>query len=107
MAQKRELFRIAVDRKGELRRGQTVASCDVLDLTEKGVRLRTDLPVQAGDRLQLHFYLTASCPLTCTVQVARVAPPWVGATIDDISPEDREKLTRFIEDLNALHMTGF
>jgi hypothetical protein len=107
MTQKRALFRIALDRKGELRVDGTAIPCEVLDLTEKGVRLRTDLPVQAGDRLQLHFHLTAACPLTCTVQVARVTPPWVGATIDDISPENKEKLTRFIEELNALHMTGF
>jgi hypothetical protein len=107
MAHKRELFRIALDRKGELRREDTVSPCVVLDLTEKGVRLKTDLPVQAGDRLQLQFRLTTACPITCTLQVARVSPPCVGATITDISPDDRQKISRFIEELNALHMTGF
>ena len=107
MGYKRELFRIALDRTGELHRDQTVSPCDLSDLTEKGVRLKTDLPVQVGERLQLHFRLTTACPITCTILVTRVSPPWVGATIDSISPEDRQNLSRFIEELNALHMTGF
>jgi len=107
MTQKRELFRIALDRTGELRRENTVSPCVVLDLTEKGVRLKTELPVQEGDRLQLTFQLSTNCPITCTLQVARINPPSIGTTITDISPDDREKLARFIEDLNALHMTGF
>jgi hypothetical protein len=107
MAHKRELFRIELDRKGELHRNGTVASCDVLDLTEKGVRLKTDLPVKTGERLQLRFLLTTASPITCTIRVARVSPPWIGATIDDIPADDQQKLRLFIEQLLALNLTGF
>lgn len=107
MGQKRELFRVAIERTGHIHRGAEVASCKVLDLTEKGVQLRTDLPVTAGEALQLEFNLTKACPIQCTIQVTHVKPPLLGARITGISSEHQKQLSQFIEQLLALNLTGF
>lgn len=107
MGQKREFFRVAIERVGHIHRGTENTPCDVLDLTEKGVQLKTDLPVTTGEELQLEFNLTETCPLQCTIQVTYVKPPHFGACIIRISPEHRKQLSQFIEQLNALNMTGF
>lgn len=107
MAHTRELFRVRLERTGEIRRGETVAGCELLDLTEKGVQFKTALPVEAGELLRLRFSLTDDCIITCTIQVARASTPYVGATIAAISSDDQQQLSRFIEQLNVLQMTGF
>ena len=58
MSQKREFFRIAIERTGQIVRGGEAAPCEVLDLTEKGFQLRTDLPVVMGESVELEFPLT-------------------------------------------------
>src|SRR5437899_1416496 len=69
MIQKREFFRVAIERTGQIGRGAEFAPCDVLDLTERGFQLRTDLPVAIGDELDLEFRLTKAAPIRCTVEI--------------------------------------
>lgn len=107
MQQKRELFRIALERSGEIHQGAIVARCEVLDLTEKGVQLKTDLSVTVGEALQLEFNLTKSCAIHCSLLVTRVSPPHVGACITDIFPEDQKHLSSFVEQLITLNLGGF
>lgn len=107
MGHNRELFRIALERRGTLRRGAEAATCDVLDLTEKGVQLKTDLPVMVGETLQLEFSLTDICAIRCSIRVTRVSAPSVGACITDIAPADQKQLSHFIEELIALNLGGF
>jgi hypothetical protein len=106
MGNKRELYRIALDRGGEIRRGTEVSPCTILDLTEKGVQLTANLPAQAGETLQLEFSLTSHCTIHCTVLVTRVSGPQIGACITDISPEDQQHLSQFIEQLIAMNLGG-
>lgn len=106
MGQKRELHRITVDRRGTLRRGGETATCEILDLTENGVQLKTDLPVTAGDALQLAVGLTDSVAIRCGIRVTRVNGTSVGTCITDITPADEEQLSRFIESLIALNLGG-
>ncbi|HJT20439.1 MAG TPA: PilZ domain-containing protein [Nitrospira sp.] len=107
MGHQRELFRIALERTGELRRGHVSAVCEVIDLTEKGIQLKTLLPVEIGDTLQVAFELTPQRTIHCTVLVTRVSPPSVGACISDISPDDQKHLSHFIEDLIGLNLGSF
>jgi hypothetical protein len=107
MIQKREFFRVVIERTGQIARGAEVAPCEVLDLTEKGFQLRTGLSAALGDRLELEFRLTKAAPIQCTVEVTYAAPPQFGARITKISPEHQNCLSRFIEQLNELNLTGF
>jgi len=107
VGQKREFYRIAVDRSGTVRRGGESVACDVLDLTEKGVQLTTDLAVRVGETLELDFSLTDAVEIHCSILVTRVSGKSVGSCISDIAPGDQERLSRFINDLVALNLGGF
>jgi hypothetical protein len=88
-------------------RGAEIAPCKVLDLTGKGFKLRTGLSVAVGERLELEFCLTRSAPIQCTVEVTHTSSPYVGARITRISSEHQDCLSQFIEQLNAINLTGF
>lgn len=107
MAKQRQLFRIAIDRTGEVRRGSETFTCNVVDLTEKGVRLRVDGTFRVGEELQLMFPLTDADVLECMIEVTYHRPPQIGAAIVRMGPDHEARLSRFIEELNALNMTGF
>lgn len=107
MTQKREFFRVVIERTGRIGRGGTVASCEVLDLTEKGFQLRTGLSAAIGDKLELEFQLTKAAPIHCTVEITYAAAPQFGARIANISPAHQQCLSAFIEQLNVLNLTGF
>ena len=84
MAQKRELFRVAIDRTG-----------------------LTDGAFHAGEVFHLEFALNETSSVMCTVQVTHVRAPYLGAVITTISSDYQTQLSRFIEQVNSLNMTGF
>lgn len=106
MAHRRQLFRVAIDRTGQVRRGDETIACDVIDLTEKGVRLRIGGTFGVGERLHLRFPLTEGDWMACDIQITHTRLPEMGATIVDIASAHRQRLSRFIEQVNALSMTG-
>lgn len=106
MDRQREFFRIAVERRGCLRRGHEEAPCRVLDLTEKGVQLQTDLLVTVGDDLRLDVDLTETSAISCGIHVTRVSETSVGARITDIALADQAELSRFVEQLITLNLGG-
>ena len=107
MAKQRQLFRIAIDRTGEVRRRQETIACRVIDLTEKGVRLRIDGTFLVGEELRLRFPLSDADVLECMIEVTHHRPPEIGAAIVRMAPDHEARLSRFIDDLNALNMQGF
>jgi hypothetical protein len=107
MAQHRQLFRLPIDRSGTLRRGDQTFPCKVVDLTEKGVRLQVEEGFCVGDHLHLEFVLTDAEMVVCTIQVTHSRPPHIGAAIVQMAPGNQQRLSSFIEELNALNMTGF
>ena len=108
MKQNRGLFRLSIQRAGRLIRGDQSVPCEVLDLTEKGMLIQAaDSRAITGDQLNLEFELTPTLTIHCTIVVTHAAPPHLGARITDISPEDQIHLSRFIDQLLALNMTGF
>ena len=107
MAAKRHLFRFAIDRTAEVRRGETTIPCQLVDLTEKGIRLRVEGTFGIGEELHLQFPLTEGELFHCVIQVTYNQPPHVGAVIVCTTPEQQKRLSDFIEQVSALNMTGF
>ena len=107
MGQQREFFRVAIERTGQIVRESEVAPCEVLDLTEKGFQLRTDLSALIGDGLELEFRRTKVAPIHSTIEITHAASPQFGARITRISPEHQRCLSQFIEQMNMLNLTGF
>ena len=107
MVQKRELFRVAIERTGQIQRGATTVPCKVIDLTERGFQFQSEESFHVGEDLHLEFTLSESCPIVCTVRVTHVQPPYHGARIIRISSDHLTRLSHFIEQLSALNMTGF
>jgi hypothetical protein len=109
MTDQRQLYRVAIDRTGLVRRGDQAYSCHVIDLTEQGVRLEINetSAFQAGDELQLEFALTDADRLACTIQVTNLRLPYIGGAIVQMAAEQQKRLSTFIEQVNGLSMTGF
>lgn len=107
MHQKREVFRVTLDRQGRIRRGTEVSDCHVVDLTEKGVQLKIEMPVRVGEVMELEFFLSDTAHIHCMIQINHVILPHVGAAIVRISAEHQEQISRFIDQINALNVTGF
>jgi hypothetical protein len=107
MADQRQLYRVAIDRTGQVRRGDKAYTCQIVDLTEHGVRLEINGTFLTGEKLQLEFALTDADLFACTIQVTNCRPSYIGAVIVQVAPEQQKRLTRFIEQVNALNMAGF
>src|SRR5262245_61621860 len=97
MTQKRELFRVALERTGQIQRGTELVPCKLINLTEKGFQLQSEGTFQVGEDLHLEFTLSENCPIVCTVQVTHVQRPYLGARIARIAPADKTRLSHFIE----------
>jgi hypothetical protein len=107
LTHKRQFFRVAIDRNGHVKRGAEILPCQVIDLCEKGFQLRLEGSFAPGEVLHLEFVLCDLDKLACTLEVTYARPPFLGAVITDISSQHQTSLTRFIDELNILNMTGF
>jgi hypothetical protein len=107
MGHKRETFRIHVHLTGSVSQGARTAACEVVELTEKGIRLRTDLPVSAGDELTLELLIPASSSIQGTVSVTHVKPPYLGGRFRVSSPKHQRLLSQFIEQIVTMNLAGF
>jgi hypothetical protein len=107
MGEQRRLFRILIDRGGKIHRGDDKYPCKIIDLTEKGFQLESNGGFRVGDELHLEFVLSEPTLLACTVRVTHIRDSFLGAEILRISPDHQAELTGFIDQLNALNMTGF
>jgi len=98
MGFKRKSSRVEVGKPGRLHRGSASAPCQVLNVSEDGVRLHSRLFVRNGDTLALSVELAGGSLLHCEIQVINSSPPHFGAKIVSISPEDRERLAHLLDD---------
>ncbi|MEW6542279.1 MAG: PilZ domain-containing protein [Nitrospirota bacterium] len=94
----RELYRVRISRTGQLCHGDRRATCEVVEVTQKGIGLKTEMTLAQGDSIELECALSARHPLRCTLQVIHAAYPHVGGRITVISPDHERQLFRFIED---------
>jgi len=107
MTDKRQLYRVAIDRTGLVRRGDQAYACHVIDLTEHGVRLEMDGTFRPGEELQLEFSLTDADMVACTIHVTNRREPYVSAVIVQMADDQQQRLSSFIEQINSLNMAGF
>ena len=98
MGFKRKSSRGEVGKPGRLHRGSFSAPCQVMNVSEAGVRLHSRLFVKSGDVLQLSIELEAGRRLDCEIQVTNVRPQHIGAKILSITPDDRERLSQILDD---------
>lgn len=98
MGFKRKSSRVEIGSPGELRRGTFSAPCRVVNVSESGIRLQSRLFVKNGDALHLSIDLDGGQQLNCEIRVTNVRSPHFGATIVSISPEDKERLARILDD---------
>ena len=96
MGFKRKSSRVEVGRPGRLHRGSFSAPCQVMNVSETGVRIQTRLFVKNGDVLHLSIELDGGRQLGCEIQAINVGSRQFGAKILSISPEDRERLAHIL-----------
>jgi hypothetical protein len=106
MKQHRALFRLPIDRSGELSRLEHNAPCRIVDLTSEGVRVETALDVRPGDVLHLSFFLLPDKPIRCDLDVVTVHPPHVGGRLVNLCPADQQCLNTFIDEFLDLNFMG-
>ena len=104
MTEHRSQFRIAVERRALLKHEGNTILCDILDLTEQGLQIRTDLPIAVGATIQLECQLESHTIIHCALLVTHVSPPHVGGRIAEISPEHHQQLIRFLQQLIAANL---
>ena len=107
VAHKRELFRIPINRSGQIRYGLRTLACQVVNVSQKGFRLRAEGSFSSGDILHVDVALDEEKHIGCIVQAVYVQPPFVGAVVVGISPHHQTMLSRFIDEVNALSLMGF
>jgi hypothetical protein len=106
MTDQRELFRINIHRKGFLRqRGETTV-CEIHDLTDKGLQLVMDTPLQVGETVALEFQLVDRQIIHCALLVTHVQDLRVGGRIIQISTEHQTALTAFAGQMISEHLVG-
>lgn len=107
MKQKRALFRNVVRRVGQISRGPDVAWCEVINLSEQGAGLSSDMALAPGDDVLLEFDLTPKIPIHCTFRIVASLPPRVGGVFTAIDPQQRRAIAQFIEQQNALNTVAY
>ena len=107
MEQHRAVYRMEIQRDGQVRHGEHEAPCTVLDLSERGVLVSSDLSVAVGDEVVVRFPLTPEQWVECLILITHASFPQFGGTIAAASSASKAQIDRFLRDLAALDMTGF
>ncbi|GKS57145.1 hypothetical protein YTPLAS18_06720 [Nitrospira sp.] len=107
MKEQVQQFRIGIERPGRLHHGLEVVDCEVLDLTEKGLQLRTHAAVRVGEMVQLDVMLDSCQSARCALVVTYLRAPYVGGRIVSMSPEHKARLVSFLERSIIDHVVGF
>ncbi len=106
MSNLRHQFRIPVQRRGFVTQGKHTTLCEVLDLTENGLRFSTELPLAIDQTIRIECQLDGECILHCEVLVTHAQAPRFGGRIMHLSPENQEQLAKFVERLIRASMEG-
>lgn len=106
MHNQRNEFRFPVQRRGFVTRDKQTTLCEVLDMTESGLRFTTELPLGLSEMVKLEMQLDGDCVIHCQMLVTHAQPPQFGGRITQMLPEDRQHLAQYIERLIWTSMTG-
>lgn len=98
MGYKRKFTRLPLACQGDIFRGSDLITCQVVDLSEKGMLLRTSTLLNLGEELPFEFVLGKSRRIKCTIKIVRLAKSDYGAQIAQISKDDQQYLTEHLDD---------
>ena len=98
MGFKRKQSRVQSGRIGRLQRGILVVPCTVVDVSDSGVQLETQLVMKPGEIVQLLIECGKEETLTCEVEVVHVRAPKIGAKITSMTLENQSRFTRMLDD---------
>lgn len=98
MGYKRKFTRLPLNCEGDLFRGSELISCQIVDMSEKGMLLRTGTSLTLDEELPFEFLLGPSRRIKCTIKIVRMAKSDYGAQIVNISPDDQQYLTEHLDD---------
>lgn len=106
MLEQRLHFRIPVNRRGLMTQNEETTVCDILDLTEQGLQLRTSIPLKAGDTVQIECQLGTECLIHCALRILHADGLRAGGRMAGISLDDHRHLMRFLNEQHAVHRAG-
>ena len=106
MTNQRHHFRMPVARRGLVTHGRTTALCEVMDITEQGLHLSTELPLAEADTVRIECQLDEDCIVHCELLITHARPPRFGGKITHLLPEHQQQLASFIQRLIMSNMAG-
>lgn len=101
MSDPRHDFRIPVNQRGFLRRHGATSLCTIVDLTARGLQLRADVPLLAGDRVDIECRLESERMIDCALTLTHAAGGHAGGHLVYISPEHHRQLMEFLDRQSA------
>ena len=101
MSDPRLHFRIPVNRRGLLHRNGSTSLCTLVDLTAQGLQISADLPLLAGDRVEIECQLETDSVIHCALTLTHAAGGHAGGRLADISPEHHRRLMDFLDRQSA------
>lgn len=101
MAEPRLHFRLPVNRRGLLHRNGSTSLCTLVDLTAQGLQISTDLPLPAGDRVEIECQLEPNSVIHGALTLTHTAGRHAGGRHADISPEHHRRLMDFLDRQSA------
>ena len=96
MSDPRHHFRVPVNRLGFLHRNGSTGQCTLVDLTTQGFHIFTDLPLLAGDRVEIECQLETESRIHCALKLTYAAGRHAGGRLIDITPEHHQRLMDFL-----------
>ena len=106
MTSHRRQFRMPVSRCGLLTKDHATVLCEIVDITEEGVQLSTDMILCADETVRIECQLDADCIIHCEVAIMHAQPPRFGGRITHLLPEHQQQLALFIQRLIISSMAG-
>jgi hypothetical protein len=103
MTEQRSQFRFPIERRAFLKYDGNTYLCDLLDLTDLGLKLRTEILIPVGATIQLECQLEAHAIIHCAVLITHSSHPYIGGQITEILLEHKRQLTQFMQKLIAAH----
>lgn len=80
-----------------MHRNGATSLCTLVDLTAQGLQISADLPLLAGDRVEIDCQLEAENRIHCALKLTPAAGRQGGGRLVDITPEHHRRLMNFLD----------
>lgn len=101
MSDPRSQLRIPINRRGLMRRNGATSLCTLVDITTHGLQICAELPLLAGDRVEIECRLESDNMIRCTLALTHAAGGQAGGRLVHISPEHHRQLMMFLDHQGA------